>query len=157
MENKKIIKIYCDNGADVKELKKKTLNCSIKVDFLSYRYDTRSDGERLRHSLATPSAVTWEHDYTKWEENDSTWEECTASDKFDQIKRIIGELKQYERDVLHLDSAYKTKVDIFITSDKDDIFYKKEFLEPLLGFRIFFHKNQTNPNEIFEYIENLNN
>lgn len=60
----------------------------------------------------------------------------SGSDKYEKIVELLG-LANKRVDILHLDSAYKTECNIFLTNDKDDIWSHKVKLEELLGFRIF--------------------
>ena len=39
-------------------------------------------------------------------------------------------------DCQHLDSAYKAGCDLFLTSDKTDIWSKRESIEALLGLKV---------------------
>jgi len=56
------------------------------------------------------------------------------------IEKIVGVGGQHRRDVLHLDSAYKSGCSCFLTGDKTDILANREALSELLGLR-FFHPN----------------
>ncbi|NDD59125.1 MAG: hypothetical protein EBZ47_07755 [Chlamydiae bacterium] len=51
------------------------------------------------------------------------------------MEAIIG--SENRRDVLHFDSAYKTACKLFLTSDKGDIWFKRDALESLTGIKIF--------------------
>jgi hypothetical protein len=57
--------------------------------------------------------------------------------------------KNNRRDILHLDSAYKGKVDCFLTSDKGDICRHYSKLEILLGFKIFHLPSQLEELRLF--------
>lgn len=145
MESGKIIKLYCDSGANIKYLKKYK-----DLEFYKYPYDKNSRGKKLKHKLPKVSELTWEMANTTWEESTFTWGECEGSEKYEILLKMLTQ--ENIEDVLHLDSAYKTEVDIFITSDKDDIESKKEELEALLNFKIFFHGDEAG---IEQYIEGL--
>jgi len=54
-----------------------------------------------------------------------------------EIYEIIGRDSRNRRDGLHLDSAYKSDVAMFLTSDKGDIWNNRQALDNLLGFKIF--------------------
>jgi len=62
--------------------------------------------------------------------------EMVESDKHVEIERIIG--RSNRRDVLHIDSAYRSGCVCFFTRDRGDILAKRTELESLLGIR-FFH------------------
>jgi hypothetical protein len=49
---------------------------------------------------------------------------------------IIGREQQYRRDVLHIDSAYKSRCSVFITRDSDILKHKSQLLD-LLEIRCF--------------------
>lgn len=87
-------------------------------------------------SLGNPDIAK---NYT-WDDVPGTWEDYNGSDKYQEIVDIVG-LENKRVDILHLDSAYKTRVDIFITNDKDDILSYRKKLEKALGFR-FFHTSE---------------
>lgn len=140
------IKIYCDNGADINVLKKKYPN---NIIYFQYPYDSNSRPKKLKKDLAIPSALTWATANTTWEESTFTWDDCQGSEIYTCIEKLVG--KSNFKDILHLDSAYKTKCDIFLTSDKTDIANKNE-LEKICKYKIFFHKAET---EIIEYVEKL--
>ena len=46
------------------------------------------------------------------------------------------------KDFLHLDTAYKARADIFLTSDKSEIGKNKAKLESICGFKIFETKQE---------------
>ncbi len=56
--------------------------------------------------------------------------------KHTEIERIVG--RDNRRDVLHIDSAYKSCCACFFTRDRSDIIANRTELETLLGLR-FFH------------------
>jgi hypothetical protein len=62
--------------------------------------------------------------------------DMTESNMFDSIAEIIGRENRF--DVQHIDSAYKTRCDCFLTPDGRDIISHREELEQLLSIR-FFH------------------
>lgn len=55
-----------------------------------------------------------------------TWGDFKGSTLHPEIEAIIGIGPQSRRDVLHFDSAHKTACKIFLTSDKGDIWSKRE-------------------------------
>jgi hypothetical protein len=62
--------------------------------------------------------------------------EMVESDKHGEIERIVG--RSNRRDVLHIDSAYRSGCICFFTRDRGDILAKRTELESLLEIR-FFH------------------
>ena len=65
-----------------------------------------------------------------------TYDDYSESDKYREIVEVVG-LANKRVDILHLDSAYKSRCKIFLTNDKDDIWSHKLKLEELLALRIF--------------------
>ncbi len=105
--------------------------------------------------LALPSAAQWRDCNTTWEESDFTWQEHSESDLFLSLKEIVEydskkSPEALRRDVLHLDSAYKTGCSVFITSDTD-ISSKSEKIESLCGMKIF--RSSIQSKELVEYIK----
>lgn len=132
LEPKIMIKIYCDNGACPGELK--ALQKEGSVELVMFRYENKN---RHIKGSGQPSAAEWS-DLKKyaWNELPGDWNDYKKSDKYQEIVGIVG-LENKRLDILHLDSAYKTGVDAFITNDKDDILSYRDQLEKALGFRIF--------------------
>lgn len=69
------------------------------------------------------------------EDDTQTWESHSASPYLNEIYRIIGQDPRNRRDGL-LDCAYKSSTEIFLTSDKGDIWANRQALENLLGFKV---------------------
>ena len=142
MNKIKRIITYVDNGADIRCLKKYW----EKLSFIRYPYDGGSrparDKKKWEPCIAKPAGGAWKNAHTRWEENCFTWEEDVQSEIQKQISEIVGH--QNEEDILHVDSAYKSKAEIFLTSD-NDIFLKKDQLERVCGFKIF--------NSVKEFVE----
>ena len=142
------MKIYCDNGACPLELK--NFQKEGVVELFMFRYE--NNNRHIRNS-GEPSKATWaDMKNYAWQNAPGTWNDYAGSEKYDQIAELIG-LANNRVDVLHVDSAYKNRCEIFITNDKDDIWSKREQLEPLLGMR-FFHISEIEA--CVEYIKNAN-
>jgi hypothetical protein len=62
--------------------------------------------------------------------------EMVESDKHVEIEKIVG--RGNRRDILHIDSAYRTGCRCFFTRDRGDILSRRSELESLLGIQ-FFH------------------
>lgn len=147
------IKIYVDNGANIKSIKHHPL-----CHFINVPYD--KSGRRTQ--LAKISDASWGQLDLRWEElpdedapnsQDFTFEALEGSKIFDAIIEIVGKEDDKRIDVLHLDSAFKEKAEIFFTNDKDDIWSKKELLEPLCGFKIFHSPSELE--QMMSYVEKL--
>jgi hypothetical protein len=143
------IKIYWDTGANIKFLKEHYGCC----DFLQYPYDSSDRPKNKKMSLARPSNLPWKYAHSTWEESTFTWDECVGSELYSQITNVVG--KSNERDILHIDSAYKSGCHIFLTSDKGDIWSKRADLEKICNLKIF-HSNDPKQHEtILQYIKEL--
>lgn len=133
MNNNKVI-VYLDGSTSVKRFKKYHSYCQ----FLLSPYDSPTQRRKdVKWDLAAPSQAQWRDCNSSWEEVRFSWEEHKASEKLDKIYAIIGKDPDERRDGLHLDSAFKSGVHVFLTSDKGNIWNNRDSLEPLLGFRIF--------------------
>ena len=127
--------VYCDTGGYRKELKKYGKNISL----IMFEYENPN---KNTSDNCLPSSNLTYNDLkdSPAKIGDLTFDDFTSSDKQDQIEQIVG--KQNKKDIFHLDSAYKSKCDIFLTSDNDDIYSNKEELEKLLNFKIFLSTKQ---------------
>ena len=78
------------------------------------------------------------------------WADCGGSQHLAAIRQIIG--PEHRRDVLHVDSAFKSGCACFVTVDQD-ILAKRQKLESLLGIR-FFHPEQDEA-QLVEFLEGI--
>lgn len=67
-----------------------------------------------------------------WEDPGS-WDDDLPSDLFEQIKEIVG---KNHVDAQHLDAAIKARCTVFLTSDKGDIWNRREKLYELTGLTV---------------------
>ena len=139
-----MMKIYCGNGACPAELKE--LQKIGAVELIMFKYENKN--RHIKNS-GQPSAATWKDlgNYT-WNDVPGTWDDYRESEKYKEIINII-DLENKRVDILHLDSAYKSKADAFITNDKDDILSYRVELEKALGFK-FFHTSEIE--ELVKYV-----
>jgi hypothetical protein len=68
---------------------------------------------------------------------------------YSKIQQIVG--RASEHDVRHLDAAYKSKADAFLTQDKRDIVRNRTELEQSTGLRIFHSDDDRD--KFLEFIE----
>lgn len=122
-------KVYCERNAWRPELRRLSDEGKLEVVHCPYEGHNRRVQRR-----ATPSKVTADCTYFTADSADLI-SEMVPSGLFEDIKRIIG---GEEFDARHIDSAYKTGCDAFLSKDKQDIVNRREQLESLLGVR-FFH------------------
>ncbi len=123
-------KIYCERGAwrdKLREFEKKGI-----IEIVSFPYEGKS---RKTPKRSTPSLVTFDSTHLTWDMN-ILISDCNGSSKLDQIRKIIG--RKNEMDARHIDSAYKSGCQAFLTPDKKDIISNKKELECLLNIK-FFH------------------
>lgn len=139
-----VIKIYCDSGADIGALKP----FADLIVLYQYPYDSKHRNKKME--IEGLPILNWQYANTTWEESKVTWEYCKRSEIYDSIATIVGKLN--DKDILHLDSAYKSGCCVFLTSDKKDISSKKLDLEPICKFKIFYHKDEQ---QIRDYINRL--
>jgi hypothetical protein len=133
-----MLRVYCDTGAYGSELMKYEYDGLISVHQFKYENANR----HIRHA-AVPSNPTWDEmknytwaDLKKIEElRDLTWESVEhTSDKFNDIVALVGTKNLI--DAKHLDSAVASGCTIFLTSDKKDIWSKREALKSLTGLLV---------------------
>jgi hypothetical protein len=129
-----LLKVYCERGAYRTELR--SMERDGLIQLLHFPYEGHNRRIRTR---ATPSVVTWDTTYVTLNEILDSADVMVGSEKFSQIRMIIG---ANEFDARHLDSAYKSRCDCFLTPDKRDIADKSVQLESLLGLKIFHAESQ---------------
>jgi hypothetical protein len=140
------MKIYCDTGGFRQELK--CLQDTGVIELYTFKYENKN--KHIKKS-GHPSNATY-NDLKNYSYNDLKgicWSEFSGSDKYQQIISVIG--LENRVDILHVDSAYKSQCEVFLTSDKHDIWLKREELFVILGMRIF-HVDEIE--ECIHYIHN---
>ena len=96
---------------------------------------------KIKHA-ALPTRPTWKELNYTWDEmkqieefRSLSWDSLAeASDKFDEIQSIVGSSNM--RDAKHLDSAYRAGCSVFLTSDKDDLWSKRERIRHSIGIAV---------------------
>lgn len=126
-----MIKIYCDSGGYDRRLKK--LNCQIEL----LNFDHGENKIRKIRS-ARPSAIEFDAPYVTYDDPRVIYDEG-ESEKLEKILSIIGRNNLF--DAKHLDAAYKSGCDFFLSRDKDDILSNRNKLETELGYKIY-HPDQ---------------
>ena len=125
------IRVYLDKGANIKPIRLVHSHCQF-IDFPIDSTDRRNNRQNFINAIPT---VTWANWNSNWEECAFHWNDMAPTEKFRRIVDIVG--PSNENDAMHLDSAYKSCADVFLTSDERDICSNRARLEKLLGFRIF--------------------
>ena len=144
------LKIYCDSGANIKQLDREIPN----VVFYHFAYDNHKNWRPEKQTRAVPSQARWKNIKHPWEElGDATWEDFDGGDHLLEITEIVGH--NNPEDILHLDSAYKTGCSIFLTSDSGHIVKNKDRLESLIGIRIFNPNTEEGRKNLLDYIAKI--
>ncbi len=125
-----MIKIYCEDGSMTKDLK--SLGKEENVTLISFPFENRN---KCTTDATKPSRLTCDSTFFTADNNKVKISDTVESDKYDQIKQIIGKQNLY--DVRHFDTAYKEGCQIFVTPDKKDIVSKANELYELTGIRVF--------------------
>ncbi|SRR5216683_3986936 len=126
-----MVKIYCEPGALSPELR--ALQRAGAIELVHFPYDPDLRTKDIAPS-ATPSEAQWRDLNTTWDELGGSWDDFEGSEHHAAITKIIG--AEHRRDILHMDSAYKSECAALITADSDILDHTEE-LEALLGIRIF--------------------
>lgn len=123
--------VYCDTGAYRAELRDYEREGVLTVH--QFKYENRN--RHIRHG-AVPSKPTWEEMNYRWDEpRNVTWADLDRqSPKFHELIAIVG--PENSRDAKHLDSAYATGCTVFLTSDKTDIWSKREQIQRATGMTV---------------------
>ena len=124
-------KVYCEHGALRTELYE--LQKIGQINLVLFPYEEKV--KRIKEP-GVPSEAAWSEMNFSWENSPGSWEDYKGSTKYVQIQEIIG--RENKRDVKHLDSAFKSNCQAFLTRDKGDILSKKNELEEILKMK-FFH------------------
>jgi hypothetical protein len=147
-----MVRVYCDSGAYVSGLN--DLEQSGRVSVHQFKYENRS---RRIKSGAVPSDLrygdflhyTYDELKTTPVLKDLTYDQLGGvNSKFELIVQLVG--KHNRADAQHLDSAQMTGCTVFLTSDKGDIWSKKQPLLELLGLHVFHV-----PSEWDQFLEHI--
>jgi hypothetical protein len=131
-----MVKVYCEHSAVTPDLR--TLQSRGLVELVHFPYDPDSRSRRLKIS-AVPSEAQWGDLNLTWAEiGNRTWGDFRGSQHLPEILQVIGPANR--RDALHIDSAFKSDCQVFVTRDSDILAHRKR-LEDLLGIR-FFHPDE---------------
>jgi hypothetical protein len=127
--NASMLRVYCERGAYRKELA--ALQRASRIELVHFPYEGKN---KKVQPGATPSLVTADGTYLT-ADSSTRIGDLDGSAKLSRIREILGSSNEY--DARHLDSAFKSSCDCFLTPDKADIARNAEALEHLLGLRIF--------------------
>lgn len=148
------MRVYCDTGAYINGLTELERAGSISIH--QFKYENRS---RRIGKGAVPSDLRYDDlkNYT-YDEFGTTEVLSTLTydqlgginSRFTEIQEIVG--PQNRTDAQHIDSAYMTGCKVFLTSDKGDIWSKREALQALTGIRVFHIPSEWK--EFLGYVRN---
>ncbi|MFQ5729709.1 MAG: hypothetical protein ACE5GN_05050 [Waddliaceae bacterium] len=126
-----MVNVYCEHGAFRKELK--SLVDNGQINLIMFPYENKN--KKIK-DMSLPSEAEWSDlKNVTWDSAPRPWDDYGGSEKYHAIQHLLG--KQHEKDVKHIDAAYKSKCQCFLTRDKGDILSKKYELENLLGIKIY--------------------
>ena len=134
-----MLHVYCDTGAYVPSLA--PLEASGQVALYQFMYENRT--RRIRRG-AIPSELTYgdlkNYKYGEFGTvdvlKDLTYEQLGGvNSRFTEIQAIVGPSNR--RDAQHIDSAWMTGCTEFLTSDRGDIWAKRDAIHELLGLKVF--------------------
>lgn len=132
-----MLRVYCDTGGFRRELAE--LQRQGLVALYQFKYENRN--RHIRYA-AVPSAPTWKQMNYTWDEMRTTpgFESVTfdnlgeKSPKYDELLNLVG--PDNKVDAQHLDSAYASGCNVFLTSDKDDLCARREEICALTGLSV---------------------
>ena len=128
-----MIRVYCDTGAYLKALT--GLESEGRISLHQFKYENRS--KRIR-GIALPSELNYDEikNYFYDEVAELTYGELGGvNSKLADIISIIG--AHNRMDARHLDSAQMSGCSVFLTSDKKDIWSKRNTLKAAAGLTVF--------------------
>ena len=128
-----MIRVYCDTGGYVKALSELESEGLIKLH--QFKYENRS---RQIRNIAIPSDLKYDElkNYTYDELTGLTYDELGGvNSKLARIMEIVG--ANNRTDAQHIDSAQMSGCSVFLTSDKGDIWSKRDALAAITGLAIF--------------------
>lgn len=125
-------KVYCDHGITPQWLKDLENDGYVILFYFPYEISNR----KIKNK-AIPSAVDYDEPNLSYNEPSLSYNNA-GSKEFDKIVRILG--RDRDKDIKHLDSAYKTRCHYFVTTEKNFVKNKndKEKLECLLNLKIYY-------------------
>jgi len=129
------MRVYCEHGALTVEIRKWA--CEGRIELIHFPYDPDSHTRRIP-GIAEPSGAEIRDLNLPISDLPGLISDYNGSVHLHEILTIVGH--ENRRDALHVDSAFKSRCAIFITTDSD-ILQHKEQLKALLGIR-FYHPSE---------------
>ncbi|CAN7711100.1 hypothetical protein LJR066_005821 [Acidovorax sp. LjRoot66] len=100
--------------------------------FLKTHYFPFEQRNRRVKAFVPGSGATWKQSNLSWKEARGTWNDYKVSVLFEPLRKLLGA----HVDAQHLDSAVKAGCSVFLTSDKTDIWSKREAILALTNIRV---------------------
>lgn len=146
-----MVTVYVERGATFVELRDLSRKGRLTLVHFPYDEGDRSFlygrwGKYLRR--AKGSLVTCDTTQLT-SDSDLIISDLDGSVIYSKIQGIVG--RDSEHDVRHLDAAYKSEADAFLTQDKRDIIRNRRELERLTGLRIFHSDDDRG--EFIKFVE----
>jgi hypothetical protein len=129
------MRVYCEHGALTSQLR--AFRRESRVELIHFPYDENAHSRYIDRT-AVPSEAQYRDLNLTYGELRGTYGDFSGSERLKSIRAILGSANR--RDALHVDSAYKSRCNCFITRDRG-ILIRAEELEALLGLR-FFHPDE---------------
>ena len=135
--------IYIDRCSNFKKIKSLTKAYEEKDQVKLIQFPFEGANSKIQY-YGVPTQITWGECNLAWggKSDSFAWGDAKHSEKFLEIQKILGVDPQRDGDCRQLDTAYKNKADLFLTSDKG-ILNHKDALEFLLGFTILNPDSST--------------
>lgn len=126
--------IYIDRCSNFKKVRAltKIFEEEGKVKLIQFPFEGANS--RIQNH-GVPTKISWAEWHSPWKNANFAWKDIKHSEKFYEIQTILGIDPQRDGDCRQLDTAYKNKASLFLTSDKGILKHKKA-LEPLLALTI---------------------
>jgi len=149
----RIVRVYCDSGAYVEELQNLEQRGRISVHQFKYEnFNRRIRKGAIPSDLRYDDFIHYTYDELKTTEvlKDLTYEQLGGvNSMYVEILKIVG--AQNRKDAQHLDSAHMTHCEVFLTSDKGDIWSKRERISALVGLHVFHVTTEWN--DFLDYVQ----
>lgn len=134
-----MLRVYCDTGAYLPAVGK--LEREGKISVHQFKYENRN---RKITKGALPSDLRYE-DLANYSYDDLGSTEILKDLSYDQLGGVNSRFSEIEkvlgrgnrRDIQHVDSAWMTKCAVLLTSDKGDIWSKRNEIRALLDIVVF--------------------
>jgi hypothetical protein len=130
-----MIHVYVDTGGWHSELRKLQVAGAIKAHHFPF------ENSNSKISIIVPgSGVTWaQSGHVTSKTDPGSWDDDEPSEIFEKLRRVVG---SQHVDAQHLDSAYKARCSVFLTSDKGDIWSRRDEIRGLAGLLVLHMPSQ---------------